>query len=40
MVLFFYVDDCLIFIPHKDKIDDVYASIQVDFKIEDNAELK
>ena len=33
MVLLFYVDDCLMFIPSKDKVCDVYASLQADFKI-------
>ena len=39
MVLLFYVDDCLMFIPSKDKIDEVYDSLQEDFKIEDDGEL-
>ena len=39
MVLLFYVDDCPIFSLSKDKIDEVYASLQVDFKIEDYREL-
>ena len=34
MVLLFYVDDWLMFSPSKDKIDEVYASIQEYFKIE------
>ena len=33
MVLLFYVDDCLIFSPSKDKIDELYASLQENFKI-------
>ena len=40
MVILFYVGDCLMFSPSKYKIDDVYASIQEGFKIEDNKELK
>ena len=36
MVLLFYVDDCLMFSPSKDKIDDVYASLQEYFNIEDD----
>ena len=36
MVLLFYVGDCLVFIPYKDKIVEVYASLQADFKIEDD----
>ena len=39
MVLLFYVDDCLIFIPSRDKIDEVCASLQAYFKIEDDGEL-
>ena len=39
MILLFYVDDCLLCIPSKDKIDEVYASLQKDFKIEDDGEL-
>ena len=39
MVLLFYVDDCLMFSPSKDKTDEVYASLQAYFKIEDNGEL-
>ena len=39
MVLLFYVDDCLMFSPYKDKIDEVYASLQEYFKIEDDREL-
>ena len=34
MVLLFYVGDCLMFSPSKDKIDEVYASLQTYFKIE------
>ena len=33
MVLLFYIDDFLMFSPSKDKIDDLYTSIQEDFKI-------
>ena len=40
MVIIFYVEDCLMFSPFKDKIDDVYASIQEYFKIEDYRELE
>ena len=39
MVPLFYVDDCLMFSPSKDKIEEVYASIQVYFNIEDDGEL-
>ena len=39
MVLIFYFDDCLLFITSKDKIDEVYASIQEDLKIEYYVEL-
>ena len=39
MLLLFYVDDFLMFIPSKDKIDDVYASLQVYYNIEDNVYL-
>ena len=39
MVTLFFVDDCLMFIPSKDKVDGVYASIQVDFKIEDYGDI-
>ena len=39
MFLLFYVDDCLMFSPSKDKTDEVYASLQAYFKIEDNGEL-
>ena len=34
IVLLFYVDDCIMFSLSRDKLDDVYASIQVYFKIE------
>ena len=37
--ILFYVDDCLIFSPSKDKIDDIYAPLQVGFKIGDDEEL-
>ena len=40
MVLLFYVSDCLMFSPSKDKIDDIYTSLQEYFKIEDDGELK
>ena len=33
MVLLFYVDDSIIFIPSNDKIGDVYASLQEYFNI-------
>ena len=33
MILLFDVEDCLMFSPSKDKIDDVYASIRSDFNI-------
>ena len=36
MVLLFYVDDCLMLIPPKYKIDEVYASLQEYFKMEDD----
>ena len=39
IVLLFYVDDCLMFISSKDKIDGIYASLQVYFKIEDDVDL-
>ena len=39
MVLLFYVDDCQMFSPYKDKIDEVYAPIKTDFKIEDDREI-
>ena len=39
MILLFYVDDFLMFSPSKDKIDEVYASLQAYFKIEDDGEL-
>ena len=35
-VILFYVDDCLMFSPSKDKIDDVYTSLQADLNIEYN----
>ena len=40
MFLLFYVDDCLLFIPSKDKIDEVYECIQENSKIKDDVELK
>ena len=33
------LDDCLMFISSKDKIDGIYASLQVYFKIEDDVDL-
>ena len=39
MVLVFYVDRCLMFSPSKDKNDDLYASLQAYFKIEDDIDL-
>ena len=36
VVLLFYVDDWLMFSPSKDKIDEVYAYIEADFKIEND----
>ena len=39
MSILFYVDDCLIFVPSRDKIDEVCASLQAYFKIEDDGEL-
>ena len=36
MVLIFYVYDCLMFSPSKDKIEEVYEPFQEDFKIEDD----
>ena len=39
MVLLFYVDECLIFSPSKDRIDELYASIWLYFKIEYDGEL-
>ena len=40
MVLLFYVNDGQIFIPSKDKMDDLYASLQAYFKIEYDREIK
>ena len=40
MVPIFYVGNCLIFSPSKDKIDDVHSSLQEDFKIEDDGNIK
>ena len=40
MVLLFYVDDFLMFIRSQYKIDDAYTSLQADFRIEDDRELK
>ena len=40
MVLLFYVYDCLIFSPSEYKMDEVYASIQAYFKIEDDGDPK
>ena len=39
MVLLFYVDDCLIFNISKDKIDEVYSSLQAYLKIENDGGL-
>ena len=39
IILIFYVDDCLLFSLSKDKIDEVYASIQAYFKMEDDGDL-
>ena len=39
IILIFYIDDCLIFIPSKDKIDGLYDSLQAYCKIEDDVEL-
>ena len=40
MALLFYADDCLMFSPSKDRIDDVYASLQEDSNIEDDADIR
>ena len=40
MVLLCYVDECLMFIPSEDKIDEVYVSIQAYSKIEDGGDIK
>ena len=40
MLLLFSVDGFLIFSPNNDKIDDVYASLQADFNIEDGGDPK
>ena len=39
MLLSFYVDGCLLFSIYKGKIDEVYASLQEDLKIEDDGDL-
>ena len=39
LIPIFYVYDCLMFSPSKDKIDEVYASIHAYFKIEDDGKL-
>ena len=39
MVPLFYADNCLMFIPYKDKMDELYTSIQAYFKIEDDGDL-
>ena len=39
MVLQFYAGEWLMFSPYKEKIDEVYASLQEYFKIEDDGEL-
>ena len=36
---YYFVNDCVMFIPSKDKIDKLYASFQVYFNIEDYGEL-
>ena len=40
MVILFYVYDFLMFSTSKDKIDEVYASLQEYFKIENDREIK
>ena len=40
MVPLFYLDDFLMISPSKDKIDNLYASLQECFNIEDDGELK
>ena len=40
MVQLFYVDDCLIFSPSKDKIYDVYASLQAYFNIDYDGDIR
>ena len=40
MVLLFYIDECLMLSPSKDKIYEVYASIRAYLKIEDDIEIK
>ena len=39
MVPLFYVDDCITFIPSKDKIDELYASLQAYFNIKDGRDI-
>ena len=39
MVLLFYADDCITFIPYKYKIDEVYPYLQKYLKIEDDGDL-
>ena len=39
MFLLFYVDECLIFSPYKDEIDELYASLKAYLKIEYDGEL-
>ena len=39
MVLLFYVDNCLLFSPYKDKIDEIYAYLRAYFNIEDDGDL-
>ena len=39
MVLWFYVDDCIVFIPLKDNSDAIYAWIEAYLKIEDYGDL-
>ena len=39
MVPLFYADDCLMLGPYKDKIEEVYASLQTEFKTKGNGNL-
>ena len=39
MVLLFYVEDCLIFSTSKNKIDDVYTSLQAYLKTKHNGDI-
>ena len=36
MVLLFYVDDCIMIRPYKDKTDDLHGYLQAGFNIEDD----